>query len=859
LKISYFSKGIVQTEPDQDRELTEILSDIKGLALSAVTSALRKEKDENRQAILKARLPYTTWSGKFAHRKKKDPFLQHSGLLCLDFDSIENIKATRTKIEKDQFTKICFISPRGNGLKVVIAIPAEPENHERYFNTAREYFKQNYGLEADESGKDVSRACFLCHDSRLFYNSKSELFDSIREPAKVQQQEFVVTLDGLEALDPVDRGDYYDLTCPKCGRKDAYLYKNGWMLKCSHVNSCGFEENILEKRIEAKITALQVTPKSKKLRFECYSLIRFVDDIERAQHFKKIGAIFKVSIDAVRKDFENKLQEKASSEFQTDAGMKFAQPLGWTITPSGVLDIKKRQITYSPIYVNALGYSRKGDTEYIELVYQTNGTAKTRAIPRKSIAIVSELLEQSSYGVPVTSANALDVVRFLDAWIAANRASLGSFIAIEQLGWDGNHFIMPDRIIGDHHGDATIHFIESTVDKGAYSRAGTLDAWVETIKELSTFPDAVVGRFLIYAGFAGLVLEPLGRRPFIIHLHGDTSTSKTTALRMVASIFGNPVEGKAMIKWFNTMNFITRYMEKLKNIPLIIDESSGETKNIFEQVIYQMESGLGKGKALKSDPFGTAALRSFRCAVFSSGEPPVLSEQFMSGAQIRVIEFDASPWGGELTSAKYERWFNKLMANYGHAIDPFIERFIELKDTIDWETTLPGDDTLTSVENRVKKNINLIWLCGTIVNELFDFRFDVDKDCVRIFEMMHKELDVKAKSADRIMADVHDFYFENQFYFINTVKNEFGKITSEPNKHQGKVYGYKFGDDLAIIKSVFKEAMNSLSKQPNAGDWAIHRLKKKNYITDNRTVKVVDGYQQSFVYFYKFFEENSGF
>lgn len=858
MKISYYSNGITQTEPDRQATVTEILSDIKGLALAGKTKALRKETDPERQAALKAALPYVTWSGAFAKRAKKDPTLKHSGLLCLDFDDLPDLKAAKRKVNEDPHTLIAFTSPRGNGLKLVIQIPADPGTHEQSFAAAAAYFDKAYGLKADESGKDVSRACFLCHDPDLIYHEKAALFDSMRELPTPERPQIDMALDDLAALDPVDRGDYLDLKCPACGRHDAYLYKHSWVLRCSHKNSCGFEENILEKRIEAKLAAIAASPKAKRPRLELYHLIKHLDEIERDQVFKAMAKAVKASSPAaVRHDYEKAIQEKSEAEYKADGGVKFAQPQGWQLQADGVYNSKRQRVTSQPIYVDALGNARKGGAEYVNLVYGSNGTTKSKPLPKRIISITRDLLEQSDYGVPVHSANGQAVVQFLDAWIARNRDAMSSFVAVDQLGWDKGHFIFPDRIVGDTSGEAIL-YVDGTIDRGAFAKAGTLDGWVEAVRELADFPDAVVARFLLYAAFAGLVLEPLGRRPFIIHLHGDTSTSKTTALRLVASIFGQPTEGKGMIKWHNTPTFVARYMEKLKNVPLVIDESSAETKNIFSEMIYMMEGGTSKGKAVKGDPFGIAPIRTFRCAVFSSGEPPVLKEEFLSGAQVRVIEFSQSPWGGVLPREQYEAWTAKIQANYGHAADAFLEYFIRVKDTdaIDWATAFPDDDKLTSVENRVKKIINLATICGYIVNDLFDLKFDVDKDCARIFSMIREQLTTKENTAERIMDQVRDFYYENQTAFIETATDPIShKITSGPPKGNGKVYGYIFDRDLGIIKSVFKEAMAKRSNQANGGDWAIHRLIKSGDLGAARNLRVVNGRQIRMVYFCNFFED----
>ena len=178
MKISYYSNGITQTRPDKTLDVSEVLAVIKRPGLRARIEALRAEADTDKQAELKAALPYVTWSGQFQQRKKDDPTFLHSGLLCLDFDHLDNVKAARAKIEKDPFVMVAFTSPRGAGLKVVVRIPTDRAEHEKAFRSAAHYFKSKYNLTADESGKDVSRACFMSHDPEAYANSQAPVFDA---------------------------------------------------------------------------------------------------------------------------------------------------------------------------------------------------------------------------------------------------------------------------------------------------------------------------------------------------------------------------------------------------------------------------------------------------------------------------------------------------------------------------------------------------------------------------------------------------------------------------------------------------------------------------------------------------------
>jgi hypothetical protein len=182
-KISYFDSGICQSKPDQSLEIQDILSLIKRPILSAKIKAIRAEKDKEKQKALKEKLPYCTWSGQFNSRAKDDPEFVHSGLLALDFDHLENVNAIRGKIELDPFVLVSFISPRGAGLKVIVRIPADKTNHEQNFRTATNYFKSRFNLIADDSGKDLSRACFISHDPDVYCNSKAPIISPTNTPA----------------------------------------------------------------------------------------------------------------------------------------------------------------------------------------------------------------------------------------------------------------------------------------------------------------------------------------------------------------------------------------------------------------------------------------------------------------------------------------------------------------------------------------------------------------------------------------------------------------------------------------------------------------------------------------------------
>ena len=129
--------------------------------------AIRSTTDEDGQAALKLNLPGVMFSGTFRKRSSKE-LIQHSGLICMDFDHVDKPAEVIDSMRFDPHLALAFISPRGNGVKGVFCIPQDSD-HQAAFETVKEYCAAMYDLEADESGKDVGRLCFLSVDPDAHY------------------------------------------------------------------------------------------------------------------------------------------------------------------------------------------------------------------------------------------------------------------------------------------------------------------------------------------------------------------------------------------------------------------------------------------------------------------------------------------------------------------------------------------------------------------------------------------------------------------------------------------------------------------------------------------------------------------
>ena len=173
-------KNILETDTPFHRDVMFILDRIKEGKNSELVKKIRTEKNKSARNELKKKLPSICFSGVF-NKRMDSALVEHSGLICLDFDGYEKKKELaedRLKFEKNKFVFSVFVSPSGKGLKVLVKIPQDPENHKKYFNALKKHFGSSY---FDSTSKNISRVCYESFDKQLYVNEKSKLWERLEE------------------------------------------------------------------------------------------------------------------------------------------------------------------------------------------------------------------------------------------------------------------------------------------------------------------------------------------------------------------------------------------------------------------------------------------------------------------------------------------------------------------------------------------------------------------------------------------------------------------------------------------------------------------------------------------------------
>lgn len=171
---SFFKAPITNTKPQKTLSVAEIYQLIKQSEYKTITEQLRSIPDSKKAKAYKANhFDYVTFNGIFTMRNDNN-LQKPSGLLVLDFDHLPDHSKVREQLLNDANfeTALLFTSPSGDGIKWVVCIDLAKAPHLVWFQGISNYLKKTYQLEADKSGKDLSRACFLPHDNSIFINSK---------------------------------------------------------------------------------------------------------------------------------------------------------------------------------------------------------------------------------------------------------------------------------------------------------------------------------------------------------------------------------------------------------------------------------------------------------------------------------------------------------------------------------------------------------------------------------------------------------------------------------------------------------------------------------------------------------------
>ncbi|SHL26117.1 DUF927 domain-containing protein [Halomonas caseinilytica] len=384
----------------------------------------------------------------------------------------------------------------------------------------------------------------------------------------------------------------------------------------------------------------------------------------------------------------------------------------------------------SPIECLAATHDERGDNHGLLLWFTPPyGARREWAMPQRLLKGNGEELrgELLDMGVRINP----DAHRRLNKWLAQATPE-ARVIAATRVGWhqleEGRVFVMPRRSIAAGALGSRLTFQSEHAGQGDYATAGSLESWRRHVGTLCSGNPLLV--LAVSAALAGPLLYLTHRQTAGIHLVGDSSNGKTTALEVAASVWGSPEFKRT---WRATGNGLEGIAAALSDTALVLDEIGEADGREIGATVYALGNGTGKARASRT---GNARRpHRWRIAVLSSGEHTLAAHMSEAGKRpkagqmVRLLDIPATRQHGafddlhHLTDGRAfaDHLKTEVTRHYGHLGPAFIERLVseerDLAGEVDRFAQLDGFTTFHPLQGRAAKVLALIGLAGELAAE----------------------------------------------------------------------------------------------------------------------------------------------
>ena len=352
------------------------------------------------------------------------------------------------------------------------------------------------------------------------------------------------------------------------------------------------------------------------------------------------------------------------------APVNLRQPEGWIYSEQGISHIDEKKITptlvcRTPIILTQRLKSLETGEEKIEIAFKRDNKWQTAIYPRSTVFTSRAITALADLGCTITSENAKQVVKFLEALESENIDIISKADSTSTFGWQTRGRFLPG------HADDVVLDIEPSLRgwANAYHSSGTLNEWLEIMRphrQRDKF------RFILAAAFAAPLLRILSQRIFFVYNWGGSKGGKTAALKAALSVWGDPEH--LMVNFNATQVALERMAGFYNDLPMGIDERqlAGNKQENIEKIVYMLASGTGRARGSKGG--GLQQLNTWRTVCLATGEEPLSTETSQTGVSTRVLEV----YGGPFTDEKEaSRMHQQTAVQYGHAGSIFIDKVME--------------------------------------------------------------------------------------------------------------------------------------------------------------------------------------
>lgn len=391
----------------------------------------------------------------------------------------------------------------------------------------------------------------------------------------------------------------------------------------------------------------------------------------------------------------------------------------------------------------------------------------------------------------ITSHNCQALVSYFDEFRSLNYNTIQQLESTEKLGWNGKEFITPYNP-GKYVLDNANNFIQTL------TLTGKFEIWKSIVQP--AFEYSFITRFILSAGFASVLLEPLSSRSFCTYVWGNTASGKSTIFQLVESIWGSP---DGVISFGGTLNGFEGNAAERNGFPTVIDEKQQKRESTNPSTfIMRITNGRSDSRAHKD---GTSvAIKSWYTILFANGEEPLVEDNVTNGINTRTISLALDdvllP-----ENLMYSIWETVINNHYGHAG----KLFVDYLKSVNWNDLIQRKKELISTlqqkfPQHYKEQINHIAVVAIAEQLVSECIFDQPSKSEQMAEEIITMLDTKAEldNSEKFWEHLVSWIAANQSHFVNSPA---ATVTLTP------CYGEYKKDCLVISKSALSDEFKSWS------------------------------------------------
>ncbi|MEP5632680.1 MAG: DUF927 domain-containing protein [Tateyamaria sp.] len=168
-------------------------------------------------------------------------------------------------------------------------------------------------------------------------------------------------------------------------------------------------------------------------------------------------------------------------------------------------------------------------------------------------------------------------------------------VTVTQPGWHGDVFISPS---GDFFSDANGEYrLAPKLLLKHPAQAGSLEGWLKSTSAALECQNSDLLSIGLFSGFAGCLVNLLNVPVSpILNFAGTTTRGKTTAQRLGASVWANPIKGGLLTKFNASDNAIENIAVQASGTVLALDEGGQAARDSaqFQATVFKLAEGSGK-------------------------------------------------------------------------------------------------------------------------------------------------------------------------------------------------------------------------------------------------------------------------